>query len=162
LIDRCNWQLAQLLRYSKPTRISEAIGPLRVVLEGYNRIYGGPAKDAVPILYFAVALSKTPGEEERALREFHDGLSHIDIGPDAPVKNLLWAKSNLARLLRRLNRVTQAEEQEAFARNWVIGHPYAFPPSEIRTTIQDERDNTGAHIVDHPSLVEFFNSINEL
>ena len=131
LIDRCNWQLAQLLRvsyvclrtnvttklkpvnkYSNPTRISEAIGPLRVVLEGYNRIYGGPAKDAVPTLYFAVALSKKPGEEEHALREFQDGLNHIAIGPEAPVKNLLWAESYLARLLRHLNRVSQAEVQE--------------------------------------------------
>jgi len=133
LIDRCNWQLAQFLRvshisinlatklrppneYSNPTRISEATGALRVVLEGYNRIYGGPAKDPVPILYFAVALSKTPGEEERALREFQDGLSNIAIGPEAPVKNLLWAKSNLARLLRHLNRVPEAEEQEKFIR----------------------------------------------
>jgi hypothetical protein len=70
----------------------------------------------VPTLYFAVALSKKPGEEEHALREFQDGLNHTAIGPDAPVKNLLWAKSNMARLLRHLNRVSQAEEQEEFIR----------------------------------------------
>jgi len=48
-----------------------------------------------------------------------------------------------------------------FLREWILGHPYSFPPSEIRSAIHDD-DGTGTHILDHPSVRQLFDSIVEI
>jgi len=92
---------------------------LTVVLNGYKALpEAKPKIDVVPSLYLAVALSKNPGEEERAIRVFKETIDNIyskNIG-EMPVKNLLWARANAARLFRQLNRVPEAEEQEEIIR----------------------------------------------
>jgi len=102
-------------QYSTPTRIVEAVGPLTVVLSTFRTIYGNQKVDVVPNLYLAVALSKTAGEEARALEAYKlatDNINSLNI----PKKNLIWAMANIAHLFRRLNRIPEAEEQERLAR----------------------------------------------
>lgn len=161
-LDKCNWQLAQLLRYSTPSRIMEAVGPLTVVLNAYRTFNGDKKVDVVPNLYLAVALSKVAGEETRAIETYKLAVDNLHSGPlKKPQKNLIWAMANMAHLFRRLDRIPEAEEQEKLAREWILGHPYSFPPSEIRSVFHND-DGTGIHILDHPSITKLFGTIVEV
>lgn len=95
------------------------MGPVTVVLNTF-RTFNGNKVDIVPSLYLAVALSKTVGEEARALETYKlvtDNLySSNTATPQTPQKNLIWAMANIAHLFRRLNRIPEAEEQERLAR----------------------------------------------
>ena len=91
------------------------MAPLTVVISTYRTIYGDQNVDVVPNLYLAVALSKTPGEEARALQVYM--LATNNINPrNTPKKNMIWAMANIAHLFRRLDRIQEAEEQERLAR----------------------------------------------
>ncbi|KAF8964381.1 hypothetical protein BDZ97DRAFT_1919066 [Flammula alnicola] len=144
LIDRCNWQLAKFLRYSTPTRIGEAVVPLTAVVEAYKRQHGGKV-DVVPSLYLGVALSRNPGDEERAIRTFKDALRNSQYGSVTSAD-----ESD-----------SEAMEQEKLTREWILGRPYLFPPSEYRSTIEDDI-GTGAHITDHGEVLELFCQIKEV
>lgn len=69
-----------------------------------------------PTLYLGVALSRVEGEENRAISVFNEGLANLFNGPDPPDHNLLWARANYARMLRRISKIKEAEEQERFTR----------------------------------------------
>jgi len=74
--------------------------------------------DVIPTtLYIGVALSRIDGEAARAIRAFNEAFNSIGSDHDGrPVLNLIWARANLTRLLRRMNRVSAAKEQEFLAR----------------------------------------------
>lgn len=92
------------------------MGPVTVVLNTYRTIYGDKV-DIVPNLYLAVALSKTVGEEARALEMYKLATDNLySSNTVTPRKNLIWAMANMAHLFRRLDRIPEAEEQERLAR----------------------------------------------
>lgn len=67
-----------------------------------------------PELYLAVAIHQVQGKEEEALSLFSSAFNHFesnDVPPPGP-RSELWARANWARLLRRLDRVREAEAQE--------------------------------------------------
>lgn len=79
------------------------MAPLTVVLNTYRTIYGNKV-DIVPNLYLAVALSKTAGEEARALETYKLATDNFySVNTVTPQKNLIWAMANMAHLFRRLN-----------------------------------------------------------
>ena len=79
------------------------MAPLTVVLNTYRTIYGNKV-DIVPNLYLAVALSKTAGEEARALETYKLATDNLySVNTVTPQKNLIWAMANMAHLFRRLN-----------------------------------------------------------
>ena len=103
-------------QYSTPTRILEAVGPLTVVLNTFRTLNRSQV-DIIPNLYLAVALSKTAGEEARALETYKLVTDNLySPNTTTPHKNLVWAMANIAHLFRRLNRIPEAEEQERLAR----------------------------------------------
>jgi hypothetical protein len=67
-------------------------------------------KDVTPILYLAAAISKTPGQEERALAMFRDV---EDEGSSEAYRTCLWARAHIARMLRCIGRKDEAEVEES-------------------------------------------------
>ena len=66
------------------------------------------------MLYLGVALHKAEGKEEEALKAFKDGFRYNELRPGSTGPNTeLWAQASMSRLLRRMGRVSDAEEQEA-------------------------------------------------
>ena len=68
--------------------------------------------DVIPLLFQGVALHKVPGQENTALNAFTTAFNH---GADVAgsTKNVLWARGAMSRLLRRMGKVPEAEEQES-------------------------------------------------
>ena len=83
----------------------------------------GTKRDATPELFLAVTLVKSPEKEEEALSLFSSAFAHIDAddSPGPGPRSELWARASWARLLRRMDRIAEAEEQE----NEVVYVPYA-------------------------------------
>jgi len=94
------------------------VPPLTFLAETYKQKNGSKSVDLVPTLYLSVALSRVEGEEERSIRAFKEGSSNnFSNGPfEVPALNLIWARANHARLLRRMNRTAEAEKQERLSR----------------------------------------------
>jgi hypothetical protein len=133
ILDKCYWQLSQFFRvsfylsrfyllknllsfvkYSKPTRISEATPYLKLVLEQYDKVHQGSEGDVTPLLYLGVSLHKAEGKEAEALKAFEDGFKYNGLRPGQTGPNTeLWAKASMSRLLRRMGKVSEAEEKEA-------------------------------------------------
>ena len=92
--------------------MAEAEPNLREVLR-YAQAKGAK-RDISPELYLAVALHKVPGKEEESNALFSSAFAHFDehgqpgLGP----RSELWARAAWARLLRRMERVREAEVQE--------------------------------------------------
>lgn len=106
-----------------PTRIAEAVGPITYIIENFKRINGRDKTDPAPTLFLAVALSRIPGEEERAIRTFTEALKALDEplpvqanGVNKPFRNVVWARANMARMYRQMGRIKEAKEQEKLAR----------------------------------------------
>ena len=88
----------------------------------------GAKRDVTPELYLAVAIHKVPDKAQEALLLFSSAFEHLDTD-DAPAvgpRSELWARASWARLLRRLERVAEAEAQEQLILYvLVILHVYA-------------------------------------
>ena len=135
-LDQCYWQLSQFLRvstvqllvtfsaskvhnyivlqYSTPTRVEEAAPYIKLVLAHFAIEKPGEI-DVIPLLYLGVALHKVPGEESAALAAFTAAFEHgIDLGS---TNTMLWARGSMSRLLRRMGRIKEAEEQESSIRS---------------------------------------------
>ncbi|KZV73043.1 hypothetical protein PENSPDRAFT_575246 [Peniophora sp. CONT] len=150
VLDTCNWQMANLLRYSQPSRITEAEPYLRAVIEGHE----GPTPEDTPAMLLAVALHKTPGRENEAYKILKDAMEHGDGG--AGPYTFLWAKSAIARMLRRVKRDEEAKELEEEVIDWIKWHPYGMPPSKLRALVVDdaEPDDAPNAILDDPRVKE--------
>ena len=61
-------------------------------------------------MLLAVALHKTPGREDEAYKILKNAMEHGDGG--AGPYTFLWAKSAIARMLRRVKRDEEAKELE--------------------------------------------------
>jgi hypothetical protein len=86
---------------------------VKLVLEEFDKINQGNKRDVVPLLYLGVALHKVQGKEEEALKAFKDGFGYNELHPGSTGPNTeLWAQASMSRLLRRMGRVSEAEEQE--------------------------------------------------
>jgi len=158
VLDQCYWQMVQNLKYSDPTRIQEAVPYCERVLEYYAETHGTDAVDVTPTQTLAVGLSKTPGREEDALYYFElafntDLLTHNN--------SSLWARAHWSRLLRRVGRIAEAEEQEEWLRCWILGRPYSMPPSQFIALVSEE-DESENYILDHPDMNDFGADVDEL
>jgi hypothetical protein len=86
---------------------------IRLVLEIDQRVNPAAAKkDVVPLLYLGVGLSRGRENDEEALDVLTEALDAADLTPESYVKNSLWARAELSRLLRRLDRHAEAKEIE--------------------------------------------------
>ncbi|KAJ7507274.1 hypothetical protein B0H11DRAFT_2219103 [Mycena galericulata] len=140
VIDTCNWQLAQALRYSTPTRIAEAAPYLERVIAHFQSEHPNGEVDDTPEMYLGVALHKTAGQEDAAL----------------------WSRACFSRLLRRMGRVAEAEEQENAIRNWLQWHQYGMPPSEFRALVTDPEHEGKNYILEHPMVENMFAGMTEI
>ncbi|KAK7052028.1 hypothetical protein R3P38DRAFT_3305901 [Favolaschia claudopus] len=160
VLDTCDWQLSTCLRYSTPSRISEAVPYLERSIAYHTR--NNPDKvDETPEMYLGVALHKLPGQEEAAISRFrraYGAAPHIEMQHHTQ----LWSRACYSRLLRRLGRVEEAKAQEKAIRNWILGHPYAMPPSECRALILDPEHEGQDYILDHPQIQSFFQNTREV
>ncbi|KAI0319803.1 hypothetical protein OF83DRAFT_1169867 [Amylostereum chailletii] len=154
-LDTINWQLCQCHRYSKPSRMTEAEPYIRAVLAQYDKKHKDGSKDATPMLYLAVALHGTPGKEEEALSLLNDGLGSNSNSSPGP-NTFLWAQAAISRMLRRVNRVDEAS-------NWILGHPYAMPPSKLRQITDDIADPEAPNFVfEHPEVQKLHSNTIEM
>ncbi|KAI0029821.1 hypothetical protein K488DRAFT_10909, partial [Vararia minispora EC-137] len=132
---RCHWQMAQLLRFSTPSRIAEAETHIRAVLTAYDQQNPGTV-DAEPALYLAVILARIPEHEDEALALYRAASASRYIGAGTRV----WAQAAIARMLRRTGRQTEAQEAETAVLNWFKSHPAAMHPQAFRALVLDEDD----------------------
>jgi tetratricopeptide (TPR) repeat protein len=97
-------------QYSTPTRIAEAAPYLEEVIAYYKR--QNPNKvDDTPEMYLGVALHKQPGQEEAAIAHFRAAYAASPaIGMQYSTQ--LWSRACFSRLLRRIGKIQDAEEQE--------------------------------------------------
>lgn len=102
------------MQYSTPSRIEEATPYIEKVLAHFAVEKPGQT-DVIPSLYLGVALHKVPGQESAALKAFTTAFDHgVDIGS---TNTMLWARGCMSRLLRRMGKVPEAEEQESEIRS---------------------------------------------
>ena len=88
----------------------------------------GAKRDVTPELYLAVAIHKVPDKEQEALLLFSSAFEHLDTD-DAPAlgpRSELWARAGWARLVRRLDSVTEAEAQERLILYVVVILQFSF------------------------------------
>lgn len=104
------WASAQ---FSAPCRIAEAEPSLREVIRYAQQKQGG-RRDVAPELYLAAAIHKVPGKEEESNALFASAFSYFDEhgAPGLGPRSELWARAAWARLLRRMEKVPEAEAQE--------------------------------------------------
>ncbi|KAJ2989780.1 hypothetical protein NUW54_g8674 [Trametes sanguinea] len=142
-------------RYSVPCRIDEAEPYLREVIR-YAKLKGGK-RDVAPDLYLAVAIHRTTEKEQEAVSLFTEAFSSLD-ADDAPAlgpRSDLWARAHWARLLRRVERLQDAQVQEQMIVDWIVEHPLLLPPSKLKALVSDEADSGVLNnILDHPQVVE--------
>lgn len=104
---------SRVLQYSTPSRIEEATPYVRKVLAHFAVEKPGQT-DVIPSLYLGVALHKVPGQESAALSAFTAAFDH---GKDIGTNTMLWARGCMSRLLRRMGKLPEAEEQESEIRS---------------------------------------------
>ncbi|KAI0642959.1 hypothetical protein C8Q79DRAFT_198915 [Trametes meyenii] len=161
-LDKCYWQISQFYRYSVPCRISEAETFLREVIR-YAKDKGGK-RDVIPELYLAVAIHNAPGKEQEALVLFSDAFADFDANgaPALGPRSELWARAHWARLLRRVERVQEAQVQEQAIVNWIVEHPMVLPPPKLKALVSDESDSGVLNnILEHPEVVAAFEQARE-
>jgi hypothetical protein len=102
------------LQYSTPSRIEEA-GPYLKNILAHFMVEKPGETDVIPSLYLGVALHKVPGQESAALNAFTAAFDHgVDLGSTS---TMLWARGCMSRLLRRMGKLQEAEEQESEIRS---------------------------------------------
>ncbi|KAJ7265475.1 hypothetical protein B0H12DRAFT_1100911 [Mycena haematopus] len=148
VIDTCNWELSMCLRYSTPTRIAEAVPYLEQNIAYHKKKNPNGEVDATPEMYLGVALHKQAGQEEAAMR--------------TSLRTQLWSRACFSRLLRRIGKIQEAEEQEDEIRNWLLFHPYGMPPSEFRALVTDQQHEGPDSILNHPSVQNMLSNAIEI
>ncbi|KAH9886071.1 hypothetical protein C8Q73DRAFT_658829 [Cubamyces lactineus] len=153
-LDKCYWQLSQFYRYSVPCRIAEAEPYLREVIR-YAQAKGGK-RDVAPALYLAVSIQQVPGKEEEALTLFSAAFTDLEtndvlaLGP----RSELWARAHWSRLLRRFERIQEAQVQEQTIVDWIVEHPMVLPPPKLKALVSDEADSGVLNnILEHPEVL---------
>ena len=164
------------MQYSTPSRIEEAAPYIEKVLAHFAVQKPGQI-DGIPLFYQGVALHKVPGQEETALNAFTTAFNHgADVGF---TKVMLWARGSMSRLLRRMGKVPEAEEQEAkirseplvhffffrrslliltskkkitTGRDWLRWHEYGMPRSEFIKLVTDPDHQGKDYVMEHPEM----------
>ncbi len=100
-------------QFSMPCRIAEAEPNLREVIR-YAQQKQNARRDVAPELYLAAAIHKVLGKEEESNALFTSAFSHFNEygAPGLGPRSELWARAAWARLLRRMEKVPEAEVQE--------------------------------------------------
>ncbi|PIL35145.1 hypothetical protein GSI_02934 [Ganoderma sinense ZZ0214-1] len=152
-LDKCHWQLAQFYRFSAPCRIAEAESNLREVIQ-YAQQKQGARRDVAPELYLAAALHKVPSKEEESNALFASAFSHFDEhgAPGLGPRSELWARAAWARLLRRMDKVPEAEVQERAIINWIVSHPSVLTPAKLDVLISEEDEGVLSNIGEYPEV----------
>ncbi|CDO72186.1 hypothetical protein BN946_scf184970.g38 [Trametes cinnabarina] len=161
-LDKCYWQLAQFYRYSVPCRIDEAEPYLREIIR-YAKLKGGK-RDVAPELYLAVAIHKAAEKEQEAISLFTEAFNSLDMDGASALgpRSDLWARAHWARLLRRVERVQEAQVQEQVIVDWIVDHPLLLPPPKLKALVSDEADSGVLNnILDHPQVVAAIQSAKE-
>ncbi|KAJ7481623.1 hypothetical protein FB451DRAFT_1236647 [Mycena latifolia] len=161
VLDFCNWQLATALRYSTPTRIAEAVPYLEQVIACFDSQHTNGEVDVTPVMYLGVALHKEPGQEDAAVRHFQAAYAYAP-AIEMQHKTQLWSRACFSRLLRRMGKIEEAEEQENAIRTWLQWHQYAMPPSTFRGLITDPLHEGKDYILEHPSVESMFAGMVEI
>ncbi|EDR13681.1 uncharacterized protein LACBIDRAFT_308926 [Laccaria bicolor S238N-H82] len=112
------------------------------------------------MLYLGVALSKNPGQEERAIKIFQEALDNLDKATYMPHRGLIWARAYFSRTLRKKGRVKAAKKQEKLIREWILGHPYSMPPSELKELVIE--DGQRDYVFSHPEMMTVFGQMEEI
>lgn len=115
--------MPHIRQLSNPSRISEAVPALTYLDEVHKRIHGQNEMDAGSGMFLAVALSYHDAQEERSLQTFREAFKRIR--PGFSPRNIIWARSHLARLLRQMDRIPEAEREENFTRS-TFQHIYSL------------------------------------
>ncbi|KAJ7094004.1 hypothetical protein B0H15DRAFT_831567 [Mycena belliarum] len=161
VLDFINWRLAVALRYSTPTRIAEAVPYLEEVIACFESQNPDSEKDVTPLLYLAVALHKQPGKESDAVGHFRAAYVAAP-AVEFQYRTQLWSRACFSRLLRRMGRTAEAEEQEKVIRDWLQWHPYGMPPSEFVNLVTDPLHEGPDYILDHPLVKRMFDGMVEM
>ncbi|KII96163.1 hypothetical protein PLICRDRAFT_35094 [Plicaturopsis crispa FD-325 SS-3] len=148
------WQLVQFYRWSRPTRIAEAEYSIKTILSGWP---APPYLMGEPRICYAVCLEKSPrdAERERALEAFYDAWRYCDESTHEDVygehsDTVLWGRASMSRLLRRMGKIEEAEQQENAIRQWLLTYPRAHYPQYVRMLVIDPRNRGQDYILDHP------------
>ncbi|KAJ7135433.1 hypothetical protein C8R43DRAFT_1203719 [Mycena crocata] len=136
VLDMCHWQLAMCLRYSTPTRIAEAVPYLESVIATFDSQHTAGEVDVTPEMYLGVALHKQPGQEDAAVAHFRAAYAYAP-AIEMQYRTQLWSRACFSRLLRRMDKIKEAEEQEDVIRRWLLGNPDAMPPSAFCDLVLD-------------------------
>ncbi|KAJ7628575.1 hypothetical protein FB45DRAFT_1059308 [Roridomyces roridus] len=161
VLDTCDWKMAQGLRCSTPTRIAEAAPYLERVMAQFRDSHNDGEVDETPEMYLGVALHKTLGQEEAAIAHFRlafEASPYIQM----QLRTQLWARACFSRLLRRMGRISDAEEQEDMIGNWISGHPYAMPPDEFFQLVTDPEHEGKDYILEHLQVKQTLGNIVQI
>ncbi|KAL4244026.1 hypothetical protein ABKN59_010301 [Abortiporus biennis] len=160
-------QLGQFLRYSKPhTRIYEA-EPYLCSCIAHAQKWNPNSKDAVPRLWLAISLHKSPTKEnqEESLREFKKGFDAVEYdfrGPSIGPKTELWTKMCMARLLRSMGKDNEAKNVENRIISWIKTHQLGgIPPSQMKYALVDDADPDAFNpVLEDPDVKAYFDSVS--
>ena len=160
------------IQFSVPCRIAEAEQSLREVIQ-YAQQKQGARRDVAPELYLAAAIHKVPGKEEESNALFASAFSHFDEhgAPGLGPRSELWARAAWARLLRRMEKVPEAEVQERaimyvlscchspsspnlyLLSDWIVSHPSVLTPAKLEVLISsDEDEGVLSNIGEYPEV----------
>ncbi|KAI0694810.1 hypothetical protein C8Q76DRAFT_803036 [Earliella scabrosa] len=112
----------------------------------------------MPPLLLSVGLGAVivPEKEQEALSLFSSAFEHLDSddGPALGPRSELWARAGGARLVRRLDRMAEAEAQERLILAWVVSHPTVLSPRKLQGLVSDETDSGFLNnISEHPDVL---------
>jgi len=156
------WILARAYRYSRPSRIGEAVDSLRKGLAAHG-VYDSDTKDVVPMLYLSVALSKVPGEEQKAVEMFHEAVANVYGVVQFPFRTLLWTRGHISKLMRRMGEVKAAEQQEQAIRDYILSNLHIMPLNEYKHVVNEYSVVKGHdYVFDHPSMSHLLNSTSRI
>ncbi|KAF9461806.1 hypothetical protein BDZ94DRAFT_1263033 [Collybia nuda] len=159
LLTMAYWQLTQFYRYSTPSRISEAVPALRVVISIHKRL--NPSNRTIPLVplaHLGVALSRSRKHDDEALEILRKVLSRPYNAFDSFEKILLWPRAELSRLLRRFGRTAEAKKHEDLLRSWMLDHSDTVTFDEFDTLVSDDTDSGINYILAHEDMRDFFNA----
>ena len=101
------YEVTRILQYSTPTRIAEAAPYLERFIANFGTEHPNGKVDVTPEIYLGVVLHKVLGQEDAAVSHFR-----VAYMASSGIKMQLWSWACFSRLLRCINRIPEAEEQE--------------------------------------------------
>ncbi|KAI0781826.1 hypothetical protein C8Q75DRAFT_737994 [Abortiporus biennis] len=152
-------QLTQVLGWTKGPKTTQDV-------ENYRAV-GSISENAVPRLWLAISLHKSPTKEnqEESLREFKKGFDAVEYdfrGPSIGPKTELWTKMCMARLLRSMGKDNEAKNVENRIISWIKTHQLGgIPPSQMKYALVDDADPDAFNpVLEDPDVKAYFDSVS--